>query len=73
MQKKLKQLKARLHDGYDKDDNSSNASSNARRRKVLGPSQYGIDGPHKSNKDGFLALNDAEETAQGNNNDKFSL
>jgi len=75
MKRKLKELKSWKHGGYDKDDNSSNASSNARRRKVLGPSQYGIVGqPKSSNKDGFSALNDTEETAKGrNNSDKFNL
>ena len=57
MKKKLKELKSwNDGEGYDKDDNSSNASSNARRRKVLGPSQYGIAGQVGSTKDGFLAL-----------------
>lgn len=63
MKKKLKELKSRQKEGYDRDDNSSNASSNARRRKVLGPSQYGMAGqPGKAGKDGFLALNDTEDS-----------
>lgn len=55
MKKKLKELKSWKEEGegYDKDDLSSNASSNAKRRKVLGPSQYGIAGQVGSTKDGF--------------------
>jgi hypothetical protein len=66
MNRKLEELKSWRQGGgeYENGENSSNASSNARRRKVLGPSQYGIAGkPQSSNKDGFAALNDTEETA----------
>lgn len=59
MKKKLKELKSWDQAGYEKDENSSNASSNAKRRKVLGPSQYGIAGqvPISSGKDEFKAIN----------------
>ena len=59
MKKRLKELKSWNQEGNEKDDSSASAGSNARRRKVLGPSQYGIAGKVlPKNKDGFKALNE---------------